>query len=74
MVSTPRDDESRAGIVTFSIGQPERDRDRAEVLASRGVHVSCRYRQSIGGVRTSVHFYNNRQDIEDFLKALADAR
>ena len=71
---TPRDDESRAGIVTFSVGQAELDRDLAKVLASRGVHVSCRYRQSIGGVRASVHFYNNRQDIEDFLKALADAR
>ena len=71
---TPRDDESRAGIVTFSLGQPERDRDLAKALAIRGAHVSCRYRQSIGGVRASVHFYNNRQDIEDFLRALADAR
>lgn len=70
---TPREDQSRAGIVTFSLGQHERDRDLAKNLASRGVHVSCRYRQSIGGVRLSVHFYNNRQDIEDFLNALADA-
>ena len=71
---TPRADESRAGIVTFSLGRPEQDRDMAKALAASGVHVSCRYRQSIGGVRTSVHFYNSRQDIEDFLTALAQSR
>lgn len=67
-VVTPDDDEMRAGIVTFRMfDEPERDRQFAEFLLQNRVYVSTRYTAGIGGTRVSVHFFNNRSDVERLL-------
>ncbi len=64
-VRTPKPWHERAGIVSFDLGQPA-----APVvarLASQGIIVS----EKDGFVRASVHFYNNADDIERLVEALA---
>lgn len=69
-----RRDEARAGIVCFTLGDPVRDRLLEKMLASERVHVSCRYRSGSGGVRASIHWYNNREDVERFVTILEAMR
>lgn len=68
---TPHDDARRAGIVTFSaFAEPARDQQLAEFLLRHKVYISTRYTAHIGGLRTSVHFFNNRDDVERLFAAL----
>jgi selenocysteine lyase/cysteine desulfurase len=66
-VLTPRERESRAGIVTFSAGGAERNVALMEHLLARSVLVSVRYTSGIGGVRVACHFFNSEDDIERLL-------
>jgi len=62
-VITPPEHAERAGIVTFSLGAPERNVALMEHLLARRVLVSVRYTAGIGGVRVACHFFNNEGDI-----------
>ena len=70
-VVTPRAQESRSGIVTFSVGTAEENVALAERLSGRGVLVSVRYTSGVGGVRVSCHFFNNRADVDRLLELVA---
>ena len=71
-VITPRERTERAGIVTFSLGAPERNAALMHHLLARRVLVSVRYTAGIGGVRVSSHFFNNESDIERLLEGVRD--
>jgi selenocysteine lyase/cysteine desulfurase len=62
-VITPRERAERAGIITFSVGPPERNVALMEHLLARRVLVSVRYTAGIGGIRVACHFFNNEADI-----------
>ena len=71
VVSPPGDGE-RSSIVTFSLGQgPERDRACLEYLWDRKIVISERYTAGVGGLRVSVHFYNNDDDVRQLVEAVA---
>jgi cysteine desulfurase/selenocysteine lyase len=70
-VVSPAGEGERSGIVTFTLGQgPERDRDCLHRLWKENVILSQRYTAGVGGLRASVHFYNNEEDVERLLGAL----
>lgn len=70
-VVTPRQPELRAGIVTFSLGTPERNLKLMDWLLARKILVSVRYTANVGGVRVSCHFFNSSNDIERLLESVA---
>jgi selenocysteine lyase/cysteine desulfurase len=64
-----------SGIVTFTLGEgPARDRDLLHRLWDAGVVVSQRYTAGVGGLRASVHFYNNDDDVGRLADAVAGER
>jgi len=71
-VVTPRQRAQRAGIVTFSLGAPERNVALMEHLLGRHVLVSTRYTSGVGGIRVSCHFFNNETDIDRLLNAVLE--
>ena len=72
LVSTP-EKAARSGIVTFSLGQGvERDRRCLQQLLDRRILISQRYTDGIGGLRVSVHFFNNREDVERLIEAVRE--
>ncbi len=71
-VSTPRERSERAGIVTFTLGSPERNAALVEHLLARRVLVSLRYTAGIGGVRVACHLFNNDSDIGRLLEATGE--
>ncbi len=66
--------ENRAGIVTFSIGSPQKNLALMESLLERRILVSVRYTSGVGGIRVSCHFFNSLGDIDHLLAALASLR
>jgi len=70
-VVTPPGREERAGIVTFSLGGPERNVALMEHLLARRVLVSVRYTAGVGGVRVACHFFNNEDDIGRLLEGVS---
>jgi cysteine desulfurase / selenocysteine lyase len=67
---TPRSEQHRSGIVTFSTGSAQEDvRVMNELLAKR-ILVSVRYTSRVGGIRVSCHFYNSATDIDALLREL----
>jgi len=71
-VITPRERAERAGIVTFSLGAPERNAAIVQHLLSRRVLVSLRYTAGIGGVRVACHLFNNDSDIARLLESVSE--
>ena len=76
---TPRERGARAGIVTFSLGSPERNAAVMEHLLARRVLVSVRYTAGVGGVRVACHLFNNEEDVgrltegvEEFLRGMRE--
>ncbi len=70
-VVTPPEQSARSGIVTFTLGQGvERDRALLERLLDRHLLISQRYTAGIGGLRVSVHFFNNEDDIRQLVEAV----
>jgi selenocysteine lyase/cysteine desulfurase len=73
VVVSPEGPGETSGIVTFSLGQgPQRDRECLHRLWEQKVIISQRYTAGVGGLRVSVHFYNNADDIARLLEAVAD--
>lgn len=71
IVVSPRDEASRSGIITFTLGQgPARDRACLARLWDANVVISHRYTASVGGLRVSVHLYNDRADVDRLIDAL----
>lgn len=62
-IESPRERDRRSGIVMVRVADPA---TTAAALAKQNILVSARG----GGLRVSVHYYNNEDDIERFLDAL----
>ncbi|GIW79801.1 MAG: aminotransferase [Gemmatales bacterium] len=61
---SPTEAAARSGIVTFTLGDgPERDKQLLNFLLDRRILLSQRYTAGVGGLRVSVHFFNNEDDI-----------
>jgi selenocysteine lyase/cysteine desulfurase len=70
-VVSPREPAARSGIVTFTLGEgPACDRAFLGRLWDQKVVVSHRYTAGVGGLRVSVHLYNDRDDVERLLDAV----
>lgn len=62
-LNTPDLEEHRSGIINFSVGDPMKV---SEKLLSNRMVVSVR----ADGIRVSPHFYNTKDEIDDFLEVL----
>ena len=71
-LETPFERENRAGIITFHCGSRERDAACLERLLAEGISVSQRYTSGVGGVRVSIHYYNNEDDVERLLAVMGE--
>lgn len=71
-IVTPLERESRAGIVTFSIGSAQQNVTLMERLLDHNVLVSVRYTSQVGGVRVSCHLFNSPDDIDRLLNVVED--
>jgi selenocysteine lyase/cysteine desulfurase len=75
LLVSPYEQESRSGIVTFTLGQgPARDTAVLQQLLDRNILISQRYTAGVGGLRVSVHFFNNGDDIKALAEAISEAR
>jgi selenocysteine lyase/cysteine desulfurase len=64
--------EHRSGIVSFTLGDgAERDRELLLRLWDLRIVVSQRYTAGIGGLRASVHLFNNEEDVSRLAEAVA---
>ncbi len=71
-VISPLERSSRSGIVTFSLGHgPARDRECLQRLLDQRILISQRYTAGVGGLRASVHFFNNEDDVRQLTQAVA---
>jgi len=71
-VVSPFGREERSGIVSFTLGQgAERDRELLHRLWARRIVISQRYTAGVGGLRASVHLYNNADDVDQLAEAVA---
>jgi selenocysteine lyase/cysteine desulfurase len=70
-IVSPREPAARSGIVTFTMGQgPPRDTELLGRLVERRILISQRYTAGVGGLRVSVHFYNNDEDVMQLVDAV----
>lgn len=71
-VVTPHERAHRAGIVTFSLGAPERNVAAMQHLLAQRVLVSVRYTAGVGGVRVACHLFNNEDDLLRLLEGVSE--
>lgn len=71
-LETPIQRRYRAGIISFTLGGRERDRAVLDYLLAQRISVAQRYTSGTGGVRVSVHYFNNENDVDCLLAALAE--
>jgi selenocysteine lyase/cysteine desulfurase len=71
-VETPFARAHRAGILSFTFGSRARDAVCLDYLLAHDVCVAQRYTSRTGGIRVSVHYFNNEDDIERLLAVTAD--
>jgi len=70
-VVSPPERAARSGIITFTLGHgPARDGALLHQLWAARIVISQRYTAGIGGLRVSVHFFNNETDIDRLLEAV----
>jgi cysteine desulfurase/selenocysteine lyase len=63
-VVSPREPGARSSIVTFTMGQGvARDTALLGRLLDRRILISQRYTAGVGGLRVSLHFFNNEDDV-----------
>jgi selenocysteine lyase/cysteine desulfurase len=73
VIVSPPEPESRSGIVTFTLGRgTARDTALLNELRQRRILISQRYTAGVGGLRVSVHFYNNAEDVRHLARAVAE--
>ena len=71
LVSAP-EPAVRSGIVTFTLGHgPLRDQECLHRFWDRRILISQRYTAGIGGLRASVHCFNNAEDVQQLLGAVS---
>lgn len=68
-LETPFERSHRAGIISFTTGERAQDRECLDFLLDRGIYVAHRYTANTGGIRVSVHYFNNEDDIDQLLDA-----
>jgi selenocysteine lyase/cysteine desulfurase len=74
-VVTPPEAGARSGIITFTLGDgPGRDAGFLQKLRERRILISQRYTAGVGGLRVSVHFFNDDDDVRRLAEAVADER
>ncbi len=67
----PTDRASRSGIVTFTLGEGvARDTACLGRLLDGRILISQRYTAGVGGLRVSVHFFNNEDDVRRLAEAV----
>ena len=66
-LETPFDRSNRAGIIAFTTGERTRDRACLDALLDSEIFVAHRYTADTGGVRVSIHYFNNEDDINQLL-------
>lgn len=72
---SPLEKPARSGIVTFTLGHgSERDRACLDALRKRKILISQRYTAGVGGLRVSVHFFNNEDDVRQLADAVLECR
>lgn len=71
-IVTPRAPDNRSGIVTFSVGEANRNVELMTRLQEKKILVSVRYTSGVGGIRVSCHFYNSQEDIERLREAVGE--
>jgi selenocysteine lyase/cysteine desulfurase len=70
-VVSPPERAARSGIITFTLGQgAARDEELLHKLWERRILISQRYTAGVGGLRVSVHFFNNADDIGQLIEAV----
>jgi cysteine desulfurase / selenocysteine lyase len=69
---TPPAAAHRSGIITFTLGSPERNLRLMEHLLEHKVMISVRYTSGVGGVRVSCHFFNSAEDLARLLELTAE--
>jgi selenocysteine lyase/cysteine desulfurase len=71
LVSPAGPEEARSGITIFNIFEsPEEDRALMDQLLAQKIYLAQRYTSGVGGIRASVHFFNDESDVERLLGAL----
>jgi selenocysteine lyase/cysteine desulfurase len=72
---SPREARSRSGIVVFTArGGSGQDGGILARLRERRVCISQRYTNGVGGLRASVHFFNNEADVDTLVREAARTR
>ncbi len=69
-ILTPFEDSERAGILLFSLGSETRNKKVFKKLLEKKITISLRE----GKLRVSPHFYNTRDDMDQFLNILQQVR
>jgi len=70
-IVTPLEDGTRSGIITFRLSETEaEDAALRERLMAEDILISVRYTSHVGGLRVSVHYFNNDDDIGALLERL----
>ena len=69
---TPPAADNRSGIISFTLGSPERNLSLMEHLLDHKVMVSVRYTSGVGGVRVSCHLFNSAEDVGRLLEMTAE--
>jgi selenocysteine lyase/cysteine desulfurase len=71
-IVSPPEPASWSGITTFTLGQgPARDTACLHQLLDRRILISQRYTAGVGGLRVSVHLFNNEDDVRQLTEAVA---
>jgi selenocysteine lyase/cysteine desulfurase len=70
-LQTPFPRARRAGIISFTRGSRERDLDCLDHLLDQKICVAHRYTSHTGGIRVSVHYFNDEDDIDRLLAETA---
>jgi cysteine desulfurase / selenocysteine lyase len=70
-IVSPAAAAARSGIVTFTLGQgPAKDRACLQHLRQSRILISQRYTAGLGGLRVSIHFFNNEDDVRQLIEAV----
>jgi selenocysteine lyase/cysteine desulfurase len=73
-VVSPPERAARSGIVTFTLGQGvERDTACLRRLLDQRILISQRYTAGVGGLRVSVHLFNNEDDVNQLAEVVRAA-